>query len=234
MKEAQKFISESEATQLTGLSSATLKSFIEAGYLKLESDADGVRLYSHEELIKLFGAPLPIDPLAEVDDGLAPAHLQPTSSVETPPQAVELSVAEQPTQITAEATPSTTAPAVNEPLPVTESTPPARRDAEALKIALEVQEKLLESKDRELTSLREERSWLRQRIEKLEEKGARDQVILLSETQAIREMVQSTVGRRSTMRSVLEFLGFMPVATQQTIEVARHTSGPETASQKRQ
>ena len=70
-----------------------------------------------------------------------------------------------------------------------------------------LQERILDMKDSELQDLRSQRDWLRTRVEKLEEKGDRDQVLLLSETQAIRQLIGLQNRPRSTMRSVLDWFG---------------------------
>jgi hypothetical protein len=51
--------------------------------------------------------------------------------------------------------------------------------------------------------------WLRARVEKLEEKGSRDQLLLLSETQTIKALITIQEQRRSPVRLALEWLGFI-------------------------
>lgn len=51
----EQFISESEAASLAGVSVATLNRFAEAGYLEVETESDGLRLFSARELKEVFG-----------------------------------------------------------------------------------------------------------------------------------------------------------------------------------
>jgi hypothetical protein len=62
-------------------------------------------------------------------------------------------------------------------------------------------------KESEVQDLRSQRDWLKARVEKLEEKGDRDQVLLLSETQAIRQLIGLQQKRPSALRNLLEWLG---------------------------
>ena len=88
-------------------------------------------------------------------------------------------------------------------------------------------EKLIELREQEIDSLKQERNWLRERIEKLEEKGDRDQLLLLSETQVLRQLLIPRQ-RTSPVRAALEWLGVVQPLPQSppplqtgTIEVAQ-------------
>ncbi len=48
------YISETEATSIAGVSAKTLERFAEAGYLSIETESDGLKLYSAEELKSVF------------------------------------------------------------------------------------------------------------------------------------------------------------------------------------
>ena len=69
-------------------------------------------------------------------------------------------------------------------------------------------ERLLDLREQELADLRRERDWLRNRVEKLEEKGDRDQLLLLSETQALHRLITQYDQKRSPVRAALTWLGF--------------------------
>jgi hypothetical protein len=83
----------------------------------------------------------------------------------------------------------------------------AEIEIERLKNLLAIQERMLDSKDDEISDLKNQRAWLRQRIEKLEEKHDRDQILLLSETQTIRSLISYQESRKSTFRQLLEWIG---------------------------
>ena len=80
-------------------------------------------------------------------------------------------------------------------------------DIQRLKNLVSLQERILDMKESEIRDLRSQRDWLKTRVEKLEEKGDRDQVLLLSETQALRQLIGLQQKRPSAVRSLLEWLG---------------------------
>ena len=84
---------------------------------------------------------------------------------------------------------------------------PLNEEVQRLRNLVTLQERILDMKESEIQDLRSQRDWLRTRVEKLEEKGDRDQVLLLSETQAIRQLIGLQQKRPSTIRSLLEWLG---------------------------
>lgn len=51
----ENYISESEAVSISGVSVDTLRRFVETGHLAIESDGDGLKLYSKDGIQKLFG-----------------------------------------------------------------------------------------------------------------------------------------------------------------------------------
>ena len=83
---------------------------------------------------------------------------------------------------------------------------------ERQKIVLDMHERLLSMKEERIKSLEDEREWLRARIEKLEEKANRDQLLLLSETQTIKALITIQEQRRSPVRGILEWFGFIAPA----------------------
>jgi hypothetical protein len=76
---------------------------------------------------------------------------------------------------------------------------------------IELQERLLAAKDVEIADLKSQREWLQSRIEKLEQQSDRDKLILLSETQTIKQLIAIESNRKSKVRAALEFFGIIPV-----------------------
>jgi hypothetical protein len=212
----QDFISETEAIGLAGVSAKTLQRFTDAGYLHVEIEPDGLRLYSRSEVNEIFG----------VHQGKAPTPAAATSDetpvAESPCGASELESAiscsasratdEQVTQ--AEASPSyysqisSDTPYASEPEHTIDSD--MQQEVARLRNLVTLQERILDMKESEVADLRAQRDWLQRRVEKLEEKGDRDQILLLSETQTIRRLVTMQENKRSTVRQVLEWLGLTP------------------------
>jgi len=216
----ESFLPEHEATRLYGVGSATLNRFAEAGYLQIETDPDGLKLYSQAQLAKLFGQPIehpaapttaqkeespleePVFATGEVLDS-SPEEVPPTTTEETytPPSALrdeEVAAPEAPAPAVAQEHPSTPASAAS-----TAADSIAKQQLEwevnKLRNIVHLQEKILEMKDREILDLQEQRKWLRDRVTRLEEKGERDQILMLAELKTVRELVSQRKGLLQTI-----------------------------------
>ncbi|MCB0330917.1 MAG: hypothetical protein KDD70_14700 [Bdellovibrionales bacterium] len=298
------YISESEAMNACGVSAKTLARFAEAGYLTIEKESDGLRLYCTEELKKVFGTSaeklrphatnVKSSPKKEAaifqtsragfdrSNLAAPSsntekvvHLRPTqteiipnhspSSFYSEPQNSPIASAsrtntgnptgsahamntakqthpkaplrQEPSIADSVQIGNTAAVATEEPLkreaPRSEplaSSPKApderagvtqvdetqtanadtsylEKTVEKLERINEVNEKIIELREERIEEITRERDWLRTRVEKLEEKAERDQVLLLSETQLLRQMIEQRQNSRSPVRAALEWLG---------------------------
>lgn len=210
---------EQEATALAGVSAKTLRRFRESGYLDVTTTSDEECLYSKRQLAEIFGGAdqgqqtnevFPEEKLETVEpirQSSCEGNLQPFESQDTEPQFRESETEVRETII-------------SEPIE-------ASREVERLRNLVNMQEKILDSKEAELVDLRNQRAWLRERIERLEEKAERDQILLLSETQTIRTLVSYNENRRSPVRQLLEWIG----VTKQEVNNSEATSqGPRNTS----
>jgi hypothetical protein len=206
-------ISEATAVKEAGVSARTLQRFSEAGYLTVQVKGDGGRLYSRAQLAEIFGsfqeAPTSEDPCS--DDPGSPATLH-EGTGETSCYAASSCEAETTTYYA----PVEEIPMVERVASTTTGSPelssrseasPLNEEIQRLKNLVSLQERILDMKESEIQDLRSQRDWLKTRVEKLEEKGDRDQVLLLSETQAIRQLIGLQQKRPSAIRSLLEWLG---------------------------
>jgi len=196
-------ISEATAVKEAGVSARTLQRFSEAGYLTVQVKGDGERLYSRLQLTEIFGSfqettPSPV----------------PSSTVVSESASSEASSCDAgPTTYYTEAEPTPMVELVSTPASETaDSTPaidatPLNEEIQRLKNLVALQERILDMKESEIQDLRSQRDWLKTRVEKLEEKGDRDQILLLSETQALRQLIGLQHKRPSAIRSLLEWLG---------------------------
>ncbi|MCO6431780.1 MAG: hypothetical protein J5J00_13055 [Deltaproteobacteria bacterium] len=227
------FVSEQEAANFAGVSSNTLSRFAEAGYLKVETDQDGLRLYSKGELEELFGISKPARFNGEIEKSVVDMGTTNTESENDPqeklysaevvtnwedepvvpkpleknPDASERVVDEEYTEVT----PSTVTAA---PQDSSASSRALSHEHEIelikLKNVVRLQERLLDMREEELRSLRRECEWLKGRIERYEEKNDRDQLLLLAETQLIRRfVVLQTQKKPSPLRAALEWIGLV-------------------------
>lgn len=85
-----------------------------------------------------------------------------------------------------------------------------------LKRVIELQEQLLDSREDEIRDLRQQREWLQRRVEKSEDKGERDQLLLISEMQMLTKLVAEQSKKKSPVVAALEWLGIKDPAPTQT------------------
>lgn len=183
---------EQEATALAGVSAKTLRRFRESGYLDVTTTSNEECLYSKRQLSEIFG---------RVDQGQHTEEVFSEEAVNTVEPIRESSCeASFPPFESQDPEPEIHRSAISEPAE-------ASREVERLRNLVNMQERILDSKEAELTDLRNQRAWLRERIERLEEKAERDQILLLSETQTIRTLVSYNETRRSPVRQLLEWIG---------------------------
>ena len=188
----ENYISEQEAAHRAGVSITTLKRFSDAGYIQTEADKDGSTRFHVRELEKVFG--LPASELEIVKDiNLAS---QTTYSTSIDPIAIDI-----------EAPLPTPAQTPVEAAPIQQS-----RDTEIIRMQhlIDLQDRFIEAKEQEIKSLKEERDWLRNRIEKLEEKNDRDQLILVSVSETNRGLLRAIENKPSLVKGALEWLGLLP------------------------
>ena len=311
----QDFITETEAAALAGVSTGTLMRFAEAGYIKMESDSDGLTLYCKSQISDVFGLKSPVkrkrairfqppafssipqddfssegtglrgDPETDLSrrdsvhgrvevltdqknsaladqstvqmiqeqthselpselgntprDSTADALSSPQTSspsqtdLQTTPASEASSKYSKPntephnpevnTSNAAELKIAPSAEASDETSPqhaqTTERYERPRSDDQRsyqaddtveiarLQNLITLLEKLLELKSEQLAATEKERDWLRTRIERMEEKADRDQLLLMSETQMLRKLLEERASKRSLLRTALEWVG---------------------------
>lgn len=239
----QDYISEREAANVAGVSVATLNRFVETGYLQLEVDNDGVRLFSKNELQRLFNV-TQLSPArsydsenfvssnniqaqtveSETQDKSAQLHSDQSSQTNPPQtnQATETSQNEQSQKISlSEAAPnSEQSKAINY----------LEQEVSKFKRISELQERILDIREQQIQDLKSESNWLRQRIEKLEEKSSREQLILMANTETVRNLLLEHK-RKSTLRAALEWFNIIPPDAEttkgSTIEVTRTSANQQ-------
>jgi hypothetical protein len=209
-------ITEAEAVSTAGVSARTLQRFQESGYLDVTTSSDGSKLYLRSQIVEIFGA---------------------AEALSTPP------AVESETHYTTHTTETTDEPNARPRVATTEPRTPSalvdetaestagdgdERELQRLRNLVALQERILDIKDAEVTDLRSQRDWLRARIERLEEKAERDQILLLSETQTIRKLVSLNEGRRSAFQNILEWLGISKQVEVKTLAAPKDYVDSET------
>jgi hypothetical protein len=206
----KELISEKDAAKQAGVSAKTLTRFSEAGYLAVEIQNDGSRMYSASQINEIFGT------FQASPTGSAPTQPAPTGKVEMACKSTQTTFRPDADTASSYYTPVSPAPIAEKVVIQDDQVTPQQNSKELetlheelqrLRNLVNLQERILDMKDSELVDLRSQRDWLRTRVEKLEEKGDRDQVLLLSETQAIRQLIGLQNRPRSTMRNLLDWFG---------------------------
>lgn len=266
----ENFISEDQAARVAGVSTVTLKRFAEAGYLSVETDTDGLRLFSKRELSEVFGIPVQEDTESNVErleslrekvevirdrnhdqatpdlsfldrwseDGKEPETSMDNLSSEvmegetsTEPERLAESTSPEEVKNTSETEPQT-APVSDNDDHVQEKLLLLEREVTRLTNITNLQEKVLDLKEAEIADLKRQREWLEERVIRLEEKSDRDQLLLLSETQLVRQLIE-VQRRRTPLRMALEWMGLVQPETPKGLPTGKPIEiSKETPSQK--
>lgn len=238
----QELCTEEYATKLAGVSARTLHRFCESGYLTVTNEADGSRRYLVQQLSEIFGIHGSTD---SVDDSTDSMGETPQTEGPNPLTAI-YGDGHESQQVSPPSDDISRAQSIGDqgPLGDTDSAYSAKNigllelEIERLKNLLSIQERILDSKDDEIADLRNQRAWLRERVEKFEEKSDRDQILLLSETQTIRSLLAYQEARKSTLRQLLEWVGLaqspqLPALAQSTDQKSKGSTSSRTIEVKR-
>lgn len=197
------WLNEEEAARAIGVSPRTLERFIEAGYLKIESSPNGEKRFLSSELEKTFSISINApETFGDVTQFNTPSE---TETFDEP-------VGEEPA-VTSESyfTEDPQESPIQQPQHESKASEEPRENEEIIRLkgSINLLEKLLDRRDEEIKDLRQQREWLKERIEKLEQKADRDQILLLSETQTIKRLIALQEKKSSTWRGILQWIGLV-------------------------
>ncbi len=215
-------ISLTQACGFVGVGEETLIRFMESGYFPGSSKESGINV---ADLEAIFGVRIPApfikDRNAEVLRSNIPEQAPKAKDDAVSNSAENLESEIAPDDIVASQTDSSAQPApeahsVTET--VTESSSSGfqeqQQDAPFSSVPrrslIEMYERLFSQLEAELKSVKNERDWLKTRIERYEEKSARDQLLMLAETQTIKSLIATHRPEKSPMRAALEWFGLLP------------------------
>ena len=192
------FIPLFEAVKVTGVSEATLRRFADAGYFKTVQNNGDIE-FQKDELFALFK-------IASKPSVERPSIVTTTQTKKIEIEEIETDeipeIFDTDTTHSSTVTASIIAPSSQELLQL---------QAEVAKLTAlsELHEKYISFKESEVKSLTDERDWLRTRIEKLEDKAERDQVIMVSLSETQRGLLNQLDKKRSTLQLALEWVGII-------------------------
>ena len=237
MNQSAELLSEDQAAALARVSPSTLARYAEAGYFQVEQTS-GERLYSRRALSAVFGITIPVDTessTTSVRENVIPfptptnrgdvAENQSTVAVS---DAVE--VPDALSECTSEPSPESP---IEDPAPLevgdlsieaspTESESPVSDFTNIIKMHADI----LSRQEREIEDLRSERDWLRKRVENLEQKAERDQVLLMSEAQTVKQLILLQAQKKSTLRAALDWLGVTTPNAVESKQITFETKSP--------
>lgn len=216
--DTERFISEEEAARWAGVSIGTLRCFADVGALSV-LEREGTRWYSAPGVESLFAISIPRAPIFNFSPRSPQAEGEPLNTQSHPikQSAVQDDDETGQTPCSSEETAESTSHGASiERIAEAEEKPSGGAPSETngveiFKKVLEAQQHLLAMKDAEIADLKSQRSWLQQRVEKLEQQSDRDRLILLSEAHTIKQLVAIEANRKSKLRAALEFFGIVPV-----------------------
>lgn len=207
-----------DAAKHCKVSEQTLKRFIQAGYLKaLRNTSEGLVLIE-EEVCKLLGVRLRakekkiIHKTAETTENSEGSQ----SETKTEPTLDESQEAATNTKEEAKADSSQEEVAKELPASASEQKVTSNKslvnaidpnELVRLQHLCDLQEKLLKKQEEDIEDLKIQRQWYQTRIEKLEQKSERDQLILLSHSQSIVKILDRQ-NKTSPLQKALSWIGF--------------------------
>jgi hypothetical protein len=209
-----KLLTIEQATQLAGVSASTLMRFAEAGYFRIHNSGPNIK-FSGLEIAQVFGTSLKdsstriapsslkeektinpsdasialeakkdqtADEISATNNNRDELNLQ---ADQTPlSQKIEVIIeADGPKSLSPQTAEIASAFALNS------TTTSTTESFEPFKKVLQLQEELLAQKTNLIEDLIKERDWLRTRLEKMEEKAERDQMLLMVESQKVRCLI---------------------------------------------
>lgn len=189
-------VEEQEAARAAGVSVGTLRRFVEVGALDSVEKEGGV-FYAIPLIERLFAVSIP-----RLRTPLRPPPVSTSLFARTVVSAVETTA-----DLEGEASPQ----GAFTDATLSSATISGQDKVMMFKQVLEAQDRLLVLKDEEIADLKKQRTWLQQRIEKLEQQSDRDRLILLSEAHTIKQLVAIEANRKSKLRAALEFFGIVPM-----------------------
>ncbi len=179
-----KFLNLAEASQLAGVSSSTIMRFAEAGYFRIYN-RNSENHFAEQEIADVFGASFNS---SRVRETTASPKTQEASNVE------ESSLGTDPVEPQSKDSPAQPATLQSQIEVIIENESSAepekiKEPLEPFKKVLQLQEELIAQKNSVISDLIKERDWLRARLEKMEEKSERDQMLLMVESQKVRTLI---------------------------------------------
>lgn len=218
---SNEWIAESDAERVANISTATLKRFIEAGYLNVESAQDGSRLFSKRQLEELFGFKTDLNSQIQKQEITVQEVPAPTSESKSEFQSVADRSSES-------STPESVA---SNSAQHSDAVPNYNSEVSRLQKTIEMLDRIIEMKDQNIKDLKSQIDWFKGQIDRLEERSQRDQVLMLTENETIRNLA-AVMNRKSILRQIVDWIGLdsapvKPAAMQHRLnnKQAESTSG---------
>jgi len=192
-------LSEAGSAELAGVSAATLRQFVQFGFLSAV-ESEGALYFREEDIRSVFATDYLGNNVSYAgDEEVQPASLQEQIEVAHFSSAGQrASEPESEPELELELAPEPELDPDPEPVLAPEPSPVHVIQADEISAAQNSDDNVVSQYEliamnrrlrEEIRMLRDERDWLRGRVEKLESRGERDQMLLVSESQTIKSLV---------------------------------------------
>ena len=218
------YISQAEASALAGVSVSTLMRFAEAGYFKI-LEQNGETQFSRLEISEVFGPAISSalnnnyistkdnsKPQAEKQEEKIEIEQSPLESSNQSDKLIEAQpTSEKNSPLVAQVEkiikkdPSSQTSGTNDY--ISENNQTTKSSTDAFRTVLKLQEELLADRENRISDLIKERDWLRSRLEKMEEKSDRDQMLLMVESQKVRTLIEKSPPKTGFLKLALDWMG---------------------------
>ncbi len=199
MNQTENLLTEQQSSEMAGVSLETIKMYANCGLLPV-TKKDNQNFFKEIDIKTLFYSQLQDNKETKVEPESASfpeQHARATTTTEPEPE----KKAEAPKIETFEASCDTTIETTKEePQQLTLNTIRADKYFPTTVELLEINKSLRD----QIQILREERDWLRERIEKLESRSEREQMLMLSESENLRSMIN--LNKKTFLQKTLPWL----------------------------
>ncbi|MBP9837449.1 MAG: hypothetical protein KBC84_01915 [Proteobacteria bacterium] len=198
MNQTENLLTEQQSSEMAGVSLETIKMYANCGLLPV-TKKDNINFFKEIDIKTLFYSQLKDKKETKVEPETTQVTEPQAQAAATEPQ-VEKKAEE--TKTAAAEVSNTTAlePTKEEPQQVTLNSIRADKYFPTTVELLEINKSLRD----QIQILREERDWLRERIEKLESRSEREQMLMLSESENLRSMIN--LNKKSFLQKTLPWL----------------------------
>lgn len=205
----------SRLAKFCNMSTETIIRFIEADYIKVLEKRDNQIFVNANEACALFGAnPEKLQSELKIENQNVDEETLKEKSITSNEEEVKEEI-----QSKKEVEIEKPKNAIIETKEINNETSTESSESALFKKLTELQEELLKKQDLEIEDLKKQRSWLQNRVEILEQKLDREQLLLLSQTQIVNQLIK----KRKISSPIQKALAWFGVPTKEEVAETQNT-----------